>query len=158
MPVGILFFCPAKVCPCLSLKQGITRNGHMSESAALPFFADWNDALTAVVHALGGFKRAGLELRPELQTKHEAAAQWLRDCLNAEKRDRLSPDQVLYLLRRAREINFHAAKYWFDSELGYQQGPPIAPRDELATLLHRQEQLLAEFRHQADRIERLTRP
>ena len=96
-----------------------------------------------------GFKRAGLELRPELQTKHEAAAQWLRDCLNAEKRDRLSPDQVLYLLRRAREINFHAAKYWFDSELGYQQGPPIAPRDELATLLHRQEQLPPGRSHRA---------
>ena len=99
--------------------------------------------------------------RPWRSHHHETetpAAQWLRDCLNAEKRDRLSPDQVLYLLRRAREINFHAAKYWFDSELGYQQGPPIAPRDELATLLHRQEQLLAEFRHQADRIERLTRP
>lgn len=124
----------------------------------LPMFSDWNDALSAVVHALGGFKKVGVELRPELATRPESAAQWLRDCLNEDKRDRLTPDQVLLLLRRAGEANFHAAKFWLDSELGYQQGAPLAPRDEIAELIQRQERMLAEFKYTAERMERLMRP
>ncbi|HXC39848.1 MAG TPA: hypothetical protein VN667_12975 [Burkholderiales bacterium] len=123
----------------------------------LPLFSDWNDALMAVVHALGGFKKVGCELRPELKTRPEAAAQWLRDCLNEDKRDKLDPAQVHMLLRMAREVGFHAAKHWQDSELGYEQSLPIAPRDELAELLRRQSDVLAEFKHTADRIERLTK-
>lgn len=124
--------------------------------SALPMFADWNDALTAVVHALGGFKRVGVSLRPELGTRPESAAQWLRDCLNPEKRDRLNPDQLILLLRQACEANFHAAKFWLDSELGYQQGAPLAPRDEMAELIRRQETILAEFKYTAERMQRLT--
>ena len=40
----------------------------------LPLFSDWNDALGAVVHALGGFKKVGVDLRPEYQTRPEAAS------------------------------------------------------------------------------------
>lgn len=124
----------------------------------LPMFSDWNDALGAVVHALGGFKKVGVELRPELATRPESASQWLRDCLNPDKRDRLNPEQVLLLLTRAGQVNFHAAKFWLDSELGYQQGAPLAPRDEMADLIQRQERLLGEFKYCAERIERLTQP
>ena len=124
----------------------------------LPLFSDWNDALGAVVHALGGFKKVGVDLRPEYQTRPEAASQWLRDCLNADKRDRLNPEQVMWLLRKAGEIKFHAAKFWLDSELGYEQGQPLAPRDEMADLIQRQERMLAEFKYCAERMERLTKP
>jgi hypothetical protein len=37
------------------------------------------------VHALGGYKKVGVLLRPELAEKPLAAAQWLRDCLNQDK-------------------------------------------------------------------------
>jgi len=120
-------------------------------------FTDLNDALTALVHALGGYKKVGVMLRPEWQTKPDAAAQWIRDCLNPDKREKLDGDQMLHLLRLGREVGFHAAKHWLDDELGYEKGAPLAPRDEFAALLHRQELMLAEFKQTAERMERLTK-
>ena len=129
----------------------------MTPPNSLPLFQDLDDALTAAIHALGGFKDLGVRLRPELQMKPVAAAQWLRDCLNPEKRERLNPDQFLTLLRMAREADYHAAKHWIDAELGYAAGAPLNPRDELAQLqrawiesVHLQKEL-------ADKIERLAR-
>lgn len=91
----------------------------------LAIFSDLNDALTSVAHALGGYKKVGVMLRPELETKAEAASQWLRDCLNPDKRERLTPEQTLHLLRLAREADYHAAKHWFDAEVGYEPSRPI---------------------------------
>src|SRR5258708_37889344 len=100
----------------------------------LPVFADWNDALDGVVHALGGYKKVGTLLRPEWQARPEAASQWLRDCLNAEKRERLDPDQVLMLLRLAREAGYHAAEFWLAARIGYQRREAPHPRRERAQL------------------------
>lgn len=91
----------------------------------LALFADTNDALTAVVHALGGHKKVGILLRPELVGREAAASQWLRDCLNPDKRERLTPEQTLHLLRLARQANYHAAKHWIDAEVGYEPSRPI---------------------------------
>lgn len=123
---------------------------------ALALFTDWNDALTGVVHALGGHKKVACLLRPELKDKPEQAGQWLRDCLNAEKRERLNPDQVFMLLRMARESDYHAAKHWLDSELGYEQGRPINPKDEAVRLHERGADLVRELRVITDRMEKLT--
>jgi len=122
---------------------------------SLPMFTDWSDALDGVVHALDGYKKVGVLLRPELETKPEAAAQWLRDCLNPEKRERLNPDQVFMLLRLARAANYHAAKHWMDSELGYEQGKPVNAKDELVNLQTRGADLIRELRAVTDRMERL---
>jgi hypothetical protein len=100
----------------------------------LAVFSDFNDALTGIVHALGGHKEVGVMLRPELASKPLAAGQWLRDCLNPEKRERLNPDQVFLLMRRAREAGYHAAKHWMDDELGYERGAPMDPRTEAENL------------------------
>lgn len=129
----------------------------MNQQDQLPTFVDWNDALDGVVHALGGYKKVGTMLRPEWQGRPEAASQWLRDCLNAEKRERLDPDQVLMLLKLAREAGFHAAKYWLDSEIGYQRGQPLNPRDELAQLQRQYLEGVHALRDVADRMERLAR-
>lgn len=94
-------------------------------SSDLAIFSDMNDALTGAVHALGGHKKVGPMLRPELEPKSGAAAQWLRDCLNPEKRERLTPEQTLHLLRLARDAQYHAAKHWFDAEVGYEPSRPI---------------------------------
>jgi hypothetical protein len=123
----------------------------------LPVFADWNDALDGVVHALGGYKRVGTMLRPEWQGRPEAASQWLRDCLNSEKRERLDPDQVLMLLRLAREAGFHAAKFWLDAEIGYQRGEPLSPQDERAQLQRQYIECVHLARDITDRMERLAR-
>lgn len=127
-------------------------------SGSLPIFADWNDAISGVVHALGGFKKVGVMLRPELADKPLYAAQWLRDCLNQEKPERLNPDQVFMLLRLARQANYHAAKHWMDAELGYEQGRPLSPQDELAQLTARAADIARDFRATVERMERLSQP
>lgn len=127
-------------------------------SAALPMFTDWNDALDAVVQALGGYKRVGTLLRPELAEKPVAAAQWLRDCLNPDRAERLNPDQVFLLLRLARAEGYHAAKHWMDAELGYEQGRPLKPQDEAADLTRHCADLARELRTSIDRLERLSQP
>lgn len=125
---------------------------------ALPLFADWNEALEAVVHKLGGFKQVGVLLRPEWKEKPLAAAQWLRDCLNPKKDERLNPDQVFMLLRAAREEDYHAAKNWMDAELGYEQSKPLKPVNEMAELQHRGALLAREMRAITERMERLSQP
>jgi hypothetical protein len=127
-------------------------------SAVLPIFSDWNDALDGVVHALGGFKKVGVMLRPELAEKPVAAAQWLRDCLNPDRAERLNPDQVFLLLRLARAANYHAAKHWMDAELGYEQGRPLKPQDEAHALQERGADLVRELRTITERLERLSQP
>lgn len=127
-------------------------------SGSLPIFSDWNDALDGVVHALGGYKKVGVMLRPELSEKPVAAAQWLRDCLNPDKPERLNPDQVFLLLRIARREHYHAAKHWMDAELGYEQGRPLKPEDEAATLQERGADLVRELRTITERLERLAQP
>lgn len=126
----------------------------MSDTLAL--FVDWNDALGGVVLALGGYKKVGTLLRPELKDKPESAGQWLRDCLNQEKRERLNPDQVFMLLRLARAENYHAAKHWMDGELGYEQGRPLSPKDEGINLARHCADLARELKTSIDRLERLS--
>lgn len=127
-------------------------------NGGLPIFMDWNEALDSVVHALGGYKKVGVMLRPELEQKPNAAAQWLRDCLNPEKPERLNPDQVFMLLRLARTSDYHAAKHWMDAELGYEQGKPLKPEDEAGALQKRGADLVRELRVITERLERLAQP
>jgi hypothetical protein len=124
---------------------------------SLALFQDMNDAPTASVHALGGFKDVGVALRPELAGRPQTAAQWLRDCFNPEKREKLSPEQLMHLLRLAREGNYHAAKHWIDGETGYAAADPLDPRDELADLQRQFIEAVHISRDIADKIDRLAR-
>lgn len=91
-------------------------------------YDDFNDALHDLVQALGGFKKVGPRLWPELPS--DEAAHRLRHCLNADRREKLSPHQVLLLLRWGREVDFHGAKYFLDDDAGYQRTAPLDPRQE----------------------------
>ncbi len=124
----------------------------------LAMFADLDDAISGAVVALGGWKKVGCLLRPELGAKPDLAAQWMRDCLNTEKRERLNPHQVLHLLKLAREAGYHAAKHWLDSELGYEQGRPLNPADEQAKLQRDFIAAVQAAKHLGDRLEKLTQP
>lgn len=122
----------------------------------LAMFADENDALVWVVHKLGGFKRVGCLLRPEYTDKPDQGAQWLRDCLNTEKRERITPAQTFHLLRLARQAGFHAAKFWIDDELGYQRGRPLSVEDEAARLQREFVEAVRAAKHIGEKLERLT--
>lgn len=78
------------------------------------------DALKAAVMALGGFKKVGAKMRPELDTSED----WLRHCLKGDRRERLTPQQVLWILREARVVGFHGAMQYVSMTSGYDNPRP----------------------------------
>lgn len=97
-------------------------------------FESVNDALQAAVKALKGYKDVGAKLRPELPA--DQAGNWLRDCLNPSKREKLSPEQVVYILRLARQAGYHAAMDYVAMDTGYKT-TPLDPQTQEAILQER---------------------
>jgi hypothetical protein len=100
------------------------------------FHESINDALQAAVMALGGYKKVGPMLRPELEKNVDQAAGWLRDCLNPARREKLAPEQVLYILRAARQAGYHAAMSFLAFDTGY-RATPVDPDDQERQLQER---------------------
>lgn len=96
------------------------------------FFECPEDAFSHVVSVLGGAKAVGAKMRPDLAP--DAAARWLKDALNADRREQLHPSQVIWLLKSAREAGIHDAIRWIASECGYTSPDPVSPPDEMAEL------------------------
>lgn len=110
------------------------------------------DALAFIVQALGGPKKVGAMMRPELPA--DQAAGWVRDCLNASRREKFSPEHVVWLLKSARSAGVHSAMQYLADECGYSAPTPREPDDERAELMREfvaAEQRLAKL---ASRMER----
>lgn len=93
-----------------------------------------NDALSSAVKALGGFKKVGPMLRPELSI--DGSSQWLRDCLNTDRRECLHPEQVLLLMREARRAGWHALMEFVAFDAGY-AATPVTPDSQESELQRR---------------------
>lgn len=105
----------------------------MKDEGQIPMFVDdLNEAIRATVNALGGMKAVGVELKPEKSAVD--AGKWLADCLNHAKRDRLDPDQLAYIRRKARATGCHILAAFEAQDAGYAPPQPIAPEDEAAQL------------------------
>lgn len=96
------------------------------------FVEDYNEAIRAAIQALGGFKRVGAELKPDLAV--DAAGRWLSDCLNPEKREILPPSALAYIRRRARESGCHILAAFEAQDAGYAPPQPVEPEDARAAL------------------------
>ncbi len=96
------------------------------------FFESIDDALREVVAALGGSKKVGALMWPEKSLSE--AHNLLLACLNSERRERLTPDQVLFLMRQGREAGCHAAMAFIAQHCGYAEPVPLEPEDEKARL------------------------
>jgi hypothetical protein len=119
------------------------------------FHESINDALQAAVMALGGYKKVGPSLRPELPI--DQAAGWLRDCLNPSRREKLAPEQVMLILRAARQAGYHAAMQYLAFDTGY-KAAPVDPQDQEAQLQERfidAVEGLSAIQAQLQRIQRL---
>ena len=116
-------------------------------------FESVNDALIEAVKALGGAKCVGAMLWPEKAP--DVAQRLLLDCLNPERPARLTPDQLLYLLRLARQRGYHDALGWILDSLGYQPTTPRAPVDEAAELQRQFVEATRIMSGIADRLARL---
>ena len=92
---------------------------------------DEMDALAEAVRALGGPKKIGVWLRPDLPV--DQATSWVRDRLNINRRERFDPTQVFAILRRARDAGYHEAFTHIAERCGY-RAEPIEPENERARL------------------------
>lgn len=90
------------------------------------------DALSDVVKALGGAKAAGALLWPEKEPVD--AGKLLRHCLDPDRPEKLSLEQVVLLLKLGRERRCHSAAAWLLQAAGYREPVPVEPEDERATL------------------------
>lgn len=116
----------------------------------------FNNALVSAVKALGGSKSVACQLWPEKAP--DVAQRLLLDCLNEDRPAHLTPDQVLFVLRLARQRGHHDALAWVLADLGYAAPVPIAPRDEAAELQRQFVEATRSLAVMAGRIERLTSP
>lgn len=122
----------------------------------MPEFDDLEDALRAAVSHLGGFKHIGPVLRPELPI--DTAANWLRDCLNPDRREKLSPQQVLLVLKLARQAGHHAAAAFLMAECGYAEPVPVEPIDVAAKLQRQFIDAVAQLEHVQRELAKLQQP
>lgn len=93
---------------------------------------DYLDAIRATVQALGGAKRIGSDMKPDLSV--EAAGRWLSDCCNPDRRERLSPSELAYIRKRARVAGVHILATFEMRDAGYADPTPVEPEDQRAAL------------------------
>lgn len=123
----------------------LEKNSHGS----MPLFLeDVFDALRAAVQAAGGAKLVASRLWPSKPC--EQARKDLLDCLNRDNDRKLCVEEVMAILRLARECGYHGAKHWIDDALGYQPTQPQDPKIE-------RDRLADEFARAADQFKNLTR-
>jgi hypothetical protein len=116
----------------------------------------FNSALVDCVKACGGSVKVGPRLWPEMLDK--AAQTKLLDCLNEDRPAKLSPEQVIFIMRIAREKGCHLGMDFIAAELGYAPPVPVDPRDEKAELQRQFIESTQKLAAMAARIESLDRP
>lgn len=119
------------------------------------FVEDYYEALSATVAALGGFKRVGAELRPELPADH--AGRWLADCCNHVRDHELKPQQLGLLRKKARVAGVHVLAAFEMREAGYAEPVPLRREDQQARIkesidatVTRLDALVSEFKRWKD--------
>ena len=90
------------------------------------------DALDEVVKALGGAKRIGVILWPEKSA--DDAGRQLRHCLDPDRPEKLSLEQLALVLRMGREKGAHAGMTFLCRDAGYQDPVAVEPEGERARL------------------------
>lgn len=126
----------------------------MTKQGSLAIYEDDLEAVRDAVRALGGTKVVGSALRPEMAVDHAAA--WLKDCLNVERREKLSLPRVIKIMRMAHDAGYHGPAQFLAHEMGY-VAQPVEPADEVAALQRAFIESVQAQRSIADRIERLTK-
>lgn len=114
------------------------------------FHEDLSAALGHVISALGGNKSVGVALWPSLSA--DAAGKKVANCLNNEHAQQFHPQDILWILKQAKQAGIHSAMAYIASECGYAMPAPIEPLDEAAQLqkefinaVQMQERLLRRF-------------
>lgn len=120
------------------------------------FYEDVFEVVRAAVQHAGGAKIVAPKLwptKPVLQAQKE-----LLDCLNRESPRKLCIEELLTVLRLAKEAGFHQAKHWIDETLGYQPTPPQDPKIERDRLAEEIARAADNFQNLQRAVERLVDP
>ena len=96
------------------------------------FYEDINEAIRAVVTAMGGAKTVSEIFWPEKNVVD--GAKYLNNCLDSTRNEKLSLEQIMYLLKKGREIDCHTAMHFINVESGYAPPQTREPEDEVAEL------------------------
>jgi hypothetical protein len=121
-------------------------------SSQLPLIVETlNDAVRDTARLIG-FKQIARELWPTKDV--EAAARYLNDCLNPDREQKLSGEEILLIARRGREAGCHLIAAWFNQEIGYAAPVPVDPADEKAELQRQFHEDVQSLHKLATRIER----
>lgn len=121
----------------------------------MPRFETTTEALISCVKAAGGSKQVGLRVFPEKTL--EQAQRHLLACLNDDRPERLTPDQVLLVARLARDKGCHAYAEHVADSLSYSEPVPVEPQDEADDLRRQFIESTRTLAAMADKIEALER-
>lgn len=113
------------------------------------------DALKGCVAALGGPKKAGVLLWPQLEDEPDKAGRKLADHLNDERAEKLSLRQITFLFRKAKQAGFHDGMYAFNRMCGYSPSKPVDDAEELARKSAEALALLEQLQRTQDEIRAL---
>ena len=119
------------------------------------FYDSVYEALRDVVRAGGGPKLVGAQLWPG-KSVQEAQTRLL-NCLDHNRAEKLSPEDLLVLLKIGRQVGCHVAMKFLCQECGYAEPQSVEPADELAELQRQFVGAVDEQRKMLERMERLTR-
>lgn len=113
-----------------------------------------NDAIREAVQAIGGYKKLGTLMFPDLPADQSAGR--VRDCLNADRREHFTPEQMLMIARLAKSAGNNAIMEFFAIELGYLKPVAVDPDDEIARLQREFVEATKSLHHMASRIEAIS--
>lgn len=97
-----------------------------------------HEALIEAVKACGGTKRvAGLLWPAKAAQNLEAARRHLANCLNPECAEKLSLEELMLVMRTAREAGDHTVMHYLSGVLGYSEPEPVSLDDQVDDLQRR---------------------
>jgi hypothetical protein len=117
------------------------------------FYDNVNEVLVECVKACGGSKSVGVEIWPAKGL--DAAQRHLLNCLNNDRNEKLSPDEVLLIARMARDVGCHVYVEYLAQALSYSKPTPVEPVDELKELMRANNELRAKQIAMSERVEKL---
>jgi hypothetical protein len=116
-------------------------NGNESQIAL--FHDSLSAAIQTAINAIGGSKRVAAELWPG--KSQDVAYARLRHALQDDRDEKLSPDEVLYIARKAALVGCHAIPEFYGEACGYEFRPLDPDEAKRRAKKARKAQLLAEL-------------
>jgi hypothetical protein len=134
----------------MSRSTGFHESGNAVQGAL--FHDSVADAIGTAIQVLGGAKKVGGLLWPVDPVSRAEAR--VRACLNPDRAEKFSPDEVIHIAQLARQEGDHSIMNYLAQRLGYSV-TPIEPRDQLAELQHEYIEAARTIQRIAERIERV---